>query len=120
MPTESRAQVRDRFQVKPYPRVANHKVGISRSVKEGILPIVGLQLPPVGDTTGWYIWAGPYSEDPDFYAPMCAEHPPECCPTVGPYLELPPAGALFSRRAMKTSGTTRICSGNEDRQVIVK
>ncbi len=90
MPIESRAQVCARFQVKPYPCVANHKVGISRNVKEGVLPIVGLRLPSVGDTTGWYIFAGKYSADPDFYVPICVEHLPEWCPSVDPYLELPP------------------------------
>jgi hypothetical protein len=43
------------------------KVGIACNVREGILPIHGLRHPPVGDTTGWYIWAGGEpSDDPDF------------------------------------------------------
>ena len=41
--------------------VASHsllKVGISRNVKDGIMPINGLRHSPEGDTSGWYIWAG--------------------------------------------------------------
>ncbi|WP_449546254.1 immunity protein Imm33 domain-containing protein [Kordia jejudonensis] len=43
------------------------KVGISFNVKEGIEPIHGLRHFPTKDTSGWYIWAGDYSDDPDFF-----------------------------------------------------
>jgi hypothetical protein len=36
----------------------NMKVGIALNVRTGLQPLNGLRHPPVGDTTGWYIWAG--------------------------------------------------------------
>jgi hypothetical protein len=67
------------------------KVGISKNVKKGLLPINGLRNPIEGDTTGWYIWAGEdLSEDPDFFQPLCAEHLFEYCPEVLRYLGLAP------------------------------
>lgn len=51
------------------------KVGISRNVRDDILPINGLRHPPAGDTTGWYIWAGGEPSDaPDFFVPLHVEH----------------------------------------------
>jgi hypothetical protein len=35
-----------------------HKIGISRTFDPAQFPINGLQHPPQGDTTGWYIWSG--------------------------------------------------------------
>ncbi len=57
------------------------KVGIARNVRDGILPINGLRHPPVGDTSGWYIWAGEGepSEDPDFFVPLHVAHLSEWC-----------------------------------------
>jgi hypothetical protein len=43
------------------------KVGISLSVKEGIMPVHGLRHPLEGDTTGWYIWSGDFSKNSDFF-----------------------------------------------------
>ncbi len=71
------------------------KVGIARNVQEGVRPIHGLRHPPVGDTTGWYIWAGGEpSEDPDFFVPLCAEHLETWRPEVLRFLGLP-AGWRF-------------------------
>jgi hypothetical protein len=67
------------------------KVGIARNVREGILPINGLRHPPVGDTTGWYIWAGEeLSDDPNFFVPLHVEHLAEWCPVALRFLGLPP------------------------------
>jgi hypothetical protein len=50
---------------------------------------------PVGDTNGWYIWAGAeLSQDPDFFIPLHVEHLEEWCPEVLPFLALPP-GSRF-------------------------
>ena len=58
-------------------------------------PINGLRHEPVGDTNGWYIWAGPeLSQDPDFFTPLHVHHLGEWCPQVLPYLALPP-GSRF-------------------------
>ena len=67
------------------------KVGISLSVKEGIVPINGLRHPPEGDTTGWYIWAGEgFSHNTEFFKPLHVEHLKDWCPQVVKFLGLPP------------------------------
>lgn len=66
------------------------KIGVSTNLKDGIYPINGLRHPPEGDTTGWYIWAGEYSEDPDFFVPLHARHLEEWCPEILKYLGLAP------------------------------
>jgi hypothetical protein len=66
------------------------KVGVSRNVREGILPINGVRVQPERDTTGWYIWAGEWSDDPAFFVPLHVDHLAEWCPSAIPYLLLPP------------------------------
>jgi len=66
------------------------KVGIARNVLDRILPINGLRHPPEGDTTGWYIWAGEFSNDPDFFVPLHVGHLVEWCPDAIRFLGLPP------------------------------
>ena len=68
----------------------NLKVGISESVKEGIQPINGLRHFPKGDTTGWYIWAGEYSDSPDFFKPLHVEHLDKWSSLIKPFLGLEP------------------------------
>lgn len=67
------------------------KVGISATIKQGLLPVNGLRHPPEKDTTGWYIWGGEeLSDDPGFFEPLCVEHLQDRCPSVLPYLGLAP------------------------------
>ena len=66
------------------------KVGISRNIRQGVLPINGVRIQPDGDTAGWYIWAGEWSDDPEFFVPLHVGHLPDWCPTSIPYLLLPP------------------------------
>jgi len=67
------------------------KVGVSKNIKDGILPINGLRHPLVGDTTGWYIWFGEeFSNDPDFFVSLHVEHLKEWCPLIIKYLGLAP------------------------------
>lgn len=67
------------------------KVGISRNVKEGMLPLNGMRIMPVLDTCGWYIWAGKeYSNSADFFVPLHGAHLSEWAPLIVPYLALPP------------------------------
>ena len=70
---------------------ADLKVGVSRSVRDGVLPLNGLRHPPQGDTTGWYIWAGGEpSAEADFFVPLHVAHLQEWCPDVMRFLALPP------------------------------
>lgn len=66
------------------------KVGISLNVKNGVLPVNGLRHPKEGGTTGWYIWSGEYSDDPDFFQPLHVDHLKEWCPWIEKYLGLAP------------------------------
>jgi len=73
------------------PVTAGLKVGISRNVQQGVNPINGLRHMPVGDTSGWYIWAGGEPSDaPDFFVPLHVEHLAEWCPEIVRFLALPP------------------------------
>lgn len=67
------------------------KVGVALNVREAVVPINGLRHIPVGDTSGWYIWAGgdPSPAD-DFFKPLHASHLQEWCPQVIKYLGLSP------------------------------
>jgi hypothetical protein len=66
-------------------------VGISRNVKEGVLPLNGVRYKPESDTSGWYIWAGEvFSEHPDFFLPLHISHLGEWNGLILKYLGLPP------------------------------
>lgn len=61
----------------------------------GMLPINGLRHRQVGDTTGWYIWAGEeWSDDPSFFVPIHVQHLDDWNPEIRKYLGLPP-GSRF-------------------------
>ncbi|WP_296151668.1 hypothetical protein [uncultured Flavobacterium sp.] len=64
------------------------KVGIALNVRNGIEPINALRHIPEGDTSGWYIWAGEYRDDSDFFKPLHISHLEEWCPLIIPYLGL--------------------------------
>jgi hypothetical protein len=66
----------------------NLKVGVSLQNKKE-QPIHALRHPLAGDTTGWYIWWGEYSERTDFFQPIHTVHLIEWCPLILPYLGLP-------------------------------
>ncbi len=56
------------------PAPEESKLGYALSTKN-LRPINGLRHPVVGDTNGWYIWCGAeFSDAPDFFSPLHAEH----------------------------------------------
>jgi hypothetical protein len=80
-----------RFGVEYLPPALDLKVGIAKDAFEGLWPLNGLRHPPVGDTSGWYIWAGEtLSEADDVFQPLHVSHLAEGCPGVVRYLGLPP------------------------------
>ena len=83
-------EVCKRFNADYFESPEHLKVGISLNVKDGHCPIHGLRHPPEGDTTGWYIWAGDYSEAEDFFVPLHVSHLQDWCPEILKYLGLPP------------------------------
>jgi hypothetical protein len=88
---EIQIEVCGRFGSKPFPTPIALKVGIASNVRAGVRPLNGLRSQPVGDTSGWYIWAGEgWSDGPEFFAPPHIRHLDEWCPAVIPYLLLPP------------------------------
>jgi hypothetical protein len=53
-------------------------------------PLNGLRMMPTHKATGWYIYGGTWSDDPNFYQPLCLKHLKNRCPVVLKYLSLEP------------------------------
>ncbi len=72
------------------PPVAGSKVGIAlQTMKRN--PIHAVRLSATDTTCGWFIFAGDeWSDDPDFYQPLCVEHMAKYCEAALPFLALPP------------------------------
>ena len=70
------------------------KVGVAINTLEQV-PIHALRHQEEGDTTGWYIWGGEYSDVDNFYQPLCAEHLQKYCPKIVKYLALGPGYRLI-------------------------
>ena len=67
------------------------RIGIADNTFKGVMPINGLRHPQEKNTSGWYVWAGDgYSEDKDFFKPICIKHLHELYPDILKYLGLPP------------------------------
>jgi hypothetical protein len=86
----AQAELCNRFGVDPFPAPNDLKVGVNHEISGDARPIHGLRHPPEGDTTGWYIWTGDYSETDDFFEPLHVAHLRQSRPEVMPYLALPP------------------------------
>ncbi|MNH10017.1 hypothetical protein D3C87_1234060 [compost metagenome] len=71
------------------------KIGISDNFNSGEMPLNGLRHFPEGDTSGWYIWAGEYSESEDFFKPIHIFHLLESFPEIVKYLGLPPGNRFL-------------------------
>ncbi|MGH9887462.1 MAG: immunity protein Imm33 domain-containing protein [bacterium] len=56
----------------------------------GQVPLHGVRHLPVAGTCGWYVWAGDWSDDPDFYTALCVEHLPDHLVQALDLLALPP------------------------------
>ncbi|WP_321939105.1 hypothetical protein [Paraburkholderia sp. J8-2] len=78
-----------RFGAEYMPPEASQKVGIALGSLENV-PLQAVRLTPENGTCGWYIYGGDYSPDADFYQPLHVAHLIERCPTIVPYLALPP------------------------------
>jgi len=76
--------------------VQDEKLGASRSLVDDhwTWPVHGLRHAPEGGTSGWYVWSGDLSEDPDFFLPWHSSHLVARCPQVAHLLALPP-GSRF-------------------------
>ena len=78
------------------PPLPGSKVGIALQTM-GRTPIQGVRHPPTQTTCGWYIFAGEeWSDDPNFYQPLCVEHMDKYCAFALPFLCLPPGWWFFT------------------------
>lgn len=81
----------EKYGVIPCISPIDFKVGVSLSlIDSSKYPIHGLRHPIEGDASGWYIWAGEYSEDTDFFKPLHTWHLEAKKPELLKYLGLPP------------------------------
>lgn len=87
---EEQQQICKKYNANYSESLLNLKVGISLNVREGILPINGLRHLPEGNSTGWYIWAGDYSSDIDFFHPLHIKHIESWSPLIEKFLGLEP------------------------------
>jgi hypothetical protein len=65
------------------------RIGVALQTK-GKQPINGMRAFPDDGFAGWYIWAGDYSSDDDFFQPVHISHLPVIWPELLPYLALAP------------------------------
>ena len=87
----SQRQTCERLGAPYFPCDMGEKVGVSRSIKNGVRPLNGMRISPAEGTCGSYIWAGEeLSEAPDFFMPLHAIHLLDWAPIIIPYLGLPP------------------------------
>jgi hypothetical protein len=78
-----------RFDAECLPPEPAQKVGIALD-SLGKVPLHAARLNPENGTCGWYIYGGEYSADADFYQPLHVAHLGDYCPSILPYLALPP------------------------------
>ena len=78
------------FGVAPYPPLIELKFGVSQAVGTGVYPIHVLRHREESGTSGWYIWVGEYSDDPEFFQSLHGYHLEQTCPEVLNYSALPP------------------------------
>ena len=89
---EAQKEICRRIGVSWYPSPPDMKIGISKNIINGNfpMPINGLRHPSENGTAGWYIWAGDYSNNPDFFQAIHIEHINQYFPVILKYLGLPP------------------------------
>lgn len=73
----------------PMEPAPDSRVGIALKTI-GAMPVHGLRHPFDGETNGWYLWCGEYSDDSNFFQPLHVEHLSHHLPQVEKFLSLPP------------------------------
>jgi hypothetical protein len=66
----------------------NYKLKIGTSVDLNLDPLNGMREKAENGTTGWLIWSGEFSENKDFFKPLCSEHLLQIRPQIIKYLGL--------------------------------
>lgn len=88
--SEAQLDVCARFGVEPDPPAGGSKLGASNGLTSQNWPVHGLRHAAGGETNGWFLWTGKYSDDAEFFTPLHWEHLEDGRPEVLPYLALPP------------------------------
>ncbi len=83
-------EICQKYKVAHFDTSLDQKIGVSKNLTSGTMPINALRYPPENETAGWYIWAGEYSEADDFFDPMHVTHLIDIYPSLLKYLGLPP------------------------------
>jgi hypothetical protein len=65
-----------------------------RYAQEGTYPLTAVRHRAEHGTSGWYVWAGEYSDAADFFMPVHTFHLEFYCPDLVPFLALPPGWAV--------------------------
>ena len=93
---ELQRRVCEAYGVDYTPPLPGSKVGIALQTLDRT-PVHAVRLPPTETTCGWYIYAGDeWSDDPDFYQPLCVEHMAKYCENAVPFLALPPGWWFYT------------------------
>jgi hypothetical protein len=87
----------EKYDSKFYGVDMNLKVGIAIQTLH-LKPIHAVRVKPENGTNGWYIHCGEYSDDNDFYKPLCALHLEKYCPEIIKYLALEPEFNVITDR----------------------
>lgn len=67
------------------------RMGVSKNLREKKIKVInGLRHNPENDTNGWYVWADEFSDDDDFFVPLCARHINEWDERIMKFLALSP------------------------------
>ena len=82
-------------QVEPAPIEPHDRIGIARTFDPVARPLHALRHPQHGNMSGWYLWTGDFSDDPDFFSVTHAAHLVDRCVDVVPYLWLPAGWRLL-------------------------
>lgn len=66
-------------------------VGVSENIGSSTMPMNGMRINPLGNSSGWFLWQGEeLSQADDFFTPLHTSHLCQRCPSVVKYLGLPP------------------------------
>ena len=83
---EKQKNICEKYKSKWKPISRNLKVGISENLN--LEKLNGLRHKTEKGKVCWYIWSGDYSENDDFFKPICAEHLLQKNPKIIKYLGL--------------------------------
>lgn len=90
----SQAEACERFGSAFSPPGEDEYVGIALTTLS-LLPLNALRHPVEGNTCGWYIWGGEYSDNPEFFQPLHVHHLIAYAPAIIPYLGLAPGWRIL-------------------------